>query len=281
MSPASSLVFISYSFPILFHSLIACLITCAMAAFNFYRQQLSEPHMTKLYHIISTASAALYATFTNIAFLDLGRRFYPKTAWRTAIWHITIGGTVIYDALLLAQVILLTDEARRKPNFTLNVAGFVSGFSIAVLAFLYTFKPILSYSFESCASYDRSTSAKQASCSTSDSPQEANVSSRTLSLSSHMIQPQNIAVGFWYFTTTSIVGISCFAFNLYFSLRLQDLCMPNVHAIDYLHKALFVMNLSIPLPGCVGGLLKRSRVIDWETWDHKETVENDENADNC
>ncbi|CAG8459180.1 4897_t:CDS:1 [Paraglomus occultum] len=73
------------------------------------------------------------------------------------------------------------------------------------------------------------------------------------------MQPQSIAVGFWYFITTSIVGLSCFAFNLYFTLKLHDLCWPNVHAIDYLHKALFVMNLSIPLPKCVAGALRRSR----------------------
>ncbi|CAG8449234.1 14354_t:CDS:2 [Funneliformis mosseae] len=105
------------------------------------------------------------------------------------------------------------------------------GAILIACSFLYTFKPIIRLQIR----FNNSTNSH-------DSPS---------------INPQNIIVGWWYMTTSGLIAISYFIFCILNTTKGPRIFYdPLSNSIDYIHRTLFILDVSMPPPKCFLNFVK-------------------------
>ncbi len=133
--------------------------------------------------------------------------------------------------LVTSQLILLILNDKkikylRAPHgmsYVILLISLTLGPIVVICAFLYTFKPIIRLQLK----FNNSTST----------------------YSSPSIYPQNIAVGWWYMTVSSLIAISYSIFCILNATKgPRVFCDPLSNSIDCIHRTLFLLTVSMPPP---------------------------------
>jgi len=190
---AISFLFLFYQCIISFTKLrLACLLSTftiiIISISNFYWDQ--DP--TKLfiprsvYWILFAFIRATYTTIIVVCMLDMGRKFYEKYRWNTALFKATIIHLIIFDCINISDAILIFAHQSDTSNLPLFIGQLIVGVITIISSFLYAFLPVISLH------------------TSFNNRQQASIIKRR---KMNHISAQSAAVGTWYMSITGLLSI--------------------------------------------------------------------------